>query len=251
MLLEELVQFTYELYPPVDQAVVSEEKPKEPVNLEVPESDVIVPEPVVFPADSWILVKAVSSSFERLTRLLLKLGASLETYGAVGMTSLDYAVRQRNPAILKLLIDNGIELGKNKTLSYHAIHSAVMYGLPEMVQQLVDAGLDLNLRNTTGLSASYLAAWYRYHKALKPLIAAGADIDDDSKGKWTPLTCKFAIIVFSGADILDRTGTVAMFSYMDINAKTQLTFRISCRLRSTRYSKMWRNSAQTKRQCRS
>jgi len=202
-LLVELVQYCADTFPP-------EFKPQATVTVTVTEpsadsaeattdgdakeakpKEETAPEPL-FSVDTDLMCRAMAFSFERLARLMLKLGAPIQISSVKGMTPLDFAVRQRNPNILKLVIEAGAELGINRTLAYHPLHLAVIYGMPEMVQQLVDAGVNLNLRNTSDSTATYLGSWHRHFKAIEPIVKAGADLSNDTTGVWTPLTCEYS-----------------------------------------------------------
>lgn len=146
------------------------------------------PEKKVFPFPPSSLCRAVAFSHENLARKLLELGVSVQATTVQTMTPLDFAVRQRNPTILKLLLDHKAEIGLNRTMAYHPLHLAVIYGMPEMVQQLIDHGIQLDLKNTSDSTATYLGCWHRHHKAVEPIIKAGADLNNDTRGVWTPLT---------------------------------------------------------------
>ena len=169
-----------------------------------------------FPFPSAVLCRAVAFSFEKLARKLLEIGAPVQVTTIQNMTPLDFAVRQRNPAILKLLLDYKADIGLIKPLAYHPLHLAVIYGMPEMVQQLIDAGIDLNLKNTSDSTATYLGCWHRHHKAVEPIIKAGADLDNDRKGIWTPLTaCARRDTRICAKILLDNGANVEVIGFND------------------------------------
>ncbi len=84
-----------------------------------------------------------------------------------------------SPAIVKRLIDAGVDVNAPECDLWTPLHFAARTGSAEAVQLLLDAGADVNAQDNKGITPLHRALLPKYHvfPLLEALLEAGADPD--------------------------------------------------------------------------
>ena len=102
---------------------------------------------------------------------------NVSTKGGTGKaTPLHTAAHRDGAAVLKWLIDAGIDVNKQSSGGITALHIAAQEGHTRIVMDLIKAGADVNLAMKKGVTPLHQAAWNGHDGIVVALITAGADI---------------------------------------------------------------------------
>ena len=143
------------------------------------------------------LAAAVQRGHTGVARLLLEAGADPNRLPpGPGDPVLHLAVRTRDLALVKLLLERGAAVG---AVSQHedrqnpdhagdsALHEAAAFGVSRLCEQLVRAGADPNATNRRGLTPLHHAAGGGHVETAACLLDRGAQIDRQNRIGVTPL----------------------------------------------------------------
>ncbi|VUC28740.1 unnamed protein product [Clonostachys rosea] len=130
------------------------------------------------------------------TGALLRLGHDVNSADSFGRTSLWYASRKGDGAIVELLLAEGavthqvyselcLSFDESKGFRASALNIAIHGGHEQVVQKLVAAGADVNLA-AEGEAALFVAAKIGNQGIVEMLLAAGADVNLNHGG-WTAI----------------------------------------------------------------
>lgn len=92
------------------------------------------------------------------------------------LTPLMAAAYSDRVAIVKTLLDDGVEADEKNDKRYSAVHYAAFYGNYEIIEALLEKGVDVNSINDIGQTPLMIAAYYGNAKTVKTLLLRGADI---------------------------------------------------------------------------
>jgi len=105
-----------------------------------------------------------------------------------GMTATQLAVNNENLEILKILIDNGVDVNASSTrLKIAPLHIAARRGHVEMVNLLLASGADVNQPDHEGASALHFAVRSGNNEIAELLIINGAEVNARDNEEYTPL----------------------------------------------------------------
>jgi ankyrin repeat protein len=137
--------------------------------------------------NSPLMIAARSPKNDKVTRLLLKAGAAVNSTNAVGETPLFAAARVGNESGVKLLLKHGADPNIRNCKGVTALMVAAEEGNPECVQALVEAGADVNTCDRNGETPLMAAAAMGNEAVVRVLLAAGADRLISTPYVWTAL----------------------------------------------------------------
>ena len=114
-----------------------------------------------------------------MVRLLVGAGADVNAPGDNGETPLHRAVRERNPAVAALLLENAPGRLESYGAGSTPLHVAAGWTRdPAVIVLLVGAGADVSARNRSGYSPLHYAARDNSEPAVTAaLVAAGAEVN--------------------------------------------------------------------------
>ncbi|KAF3312506.1 hypothetical protein TWF173_007116 [Orbilia oligospora] len=133
---------------------------------------------------SW----AVKKGHQAVLQLLINAGAETETKNIYGQTPLSWAAEKGHEAVVRLLIDAGAEIETKDIYGQTPLLRAVENGDKEMVKLLLDAKAEIETKNSKGLTALSLASRGGYEAIVQLLLDAGAEIETKSMDDRTPLS---------------------------------------------------------------
>ncbi|KAH3770109.1 uncharacterized protein LOC127846507 [Dreissena polymorpha] len=129
-----------------------------------------------------------------------------------GSTVLQLAIKSRNSAAVKLLLDNGADCSLADYMGDNAVMLAIKEGEAAVINQLWPqrGALDVNHANIFGITALHLAADRKWEGCVNFLLQNGANPNATSTSGITPLmfaACKGALkivdlLLKAGADVL-------------------------------------------------
>ena len=132
-----------------------------------------------------LMCAAVSNENVESIKTLVKFGAALVDIDDSMKTVLHYAVINKNPEVVKYLLDAGLNLEVNETDingNTPLTAAAQFYISPKVIEILAKAGANLNAQNDEGFSAlGYAIMYYGHnnaHEMIPALIKAGADVNE-------------------------------------------------------------------------
>ena len=175
-----------------------------------------------------ILMASKAGAVE-VVQALIERGANLEALPCQGyiFTSLGTAIVQNNSELVKLLIENGANIGILKNISPDtALHIACRYDRLEMAEILIENGADYNEpawaddyygSALTPLQSTIIRA--ASPKLAKLLIEKGADLEKQSSRGYTALHMAVFRDQFEIAEIIIKNG--ADVNFINFNADGQ------------------------------
>lgn len=135
-----------------------------------------------------MILKATSKGWTVLVRLLLAIGADVNTTGEDNETLLIIASKKGHTKIAKLLLKKGANVkARDSYDGYTPLIWASQYGRISIVSLLLEKGADVNERNKYGSGALMEASWFGHTKVVELLLKNGADVDAVGDFGRTPL----------------------------------------------------------------
>ena len=108
---------------------------------------------IVYYPPNAILVASYMGKLD-LVKEILDVGVDKDFRSASGATALHMAVLQRNPALIKVLLDYGFDPNVKDTKDgYTPLHMAVGSNNAEAIKLLLQYKADKNIKNNAGLTA--------------------------------------------------------------------------------------------------
>jgi len=103
-----------------------------------------------------------------------------------GKTVLEAAIKKRNVAVLKLLLENGADVNRANYKGETPLHLATIKGLPEIEKTLINYHAHLEAQNKDGVTPFQLALLHRLFKMALLLAEQGAriNVQDLVNVKW-------------------------------------------------------------------
>ncbi|HKP05146.1 MAG TPA: ankyrin repeat domain-containing protein [Chthoniobacterales bacterium] len=159
-----------------------------------------------------VLVFAAHAKYEKILRLLLAHGLSIDSRSSQKMTALERLMWSSGtpPADIEMLLRLGADPNQETSDGGRLLHRAVPIRNINAIQVLLRAGADVNGRDADGKTALIVAGYHNYEglPIVKVLVEAGADLDaQDSNGSTALLlaigqTEKIdAYLIEHGADV--------------------------------------------------
>ncbi len=121
---------------------------------------------------------AAEMGHERLVRLLLDSGASVDLKDRVGHTPAIRAMQQNHRNVVAILAEAGAEIN---------LHLAAYLGDVATAQRLIETGSNVNVRDDLGYIPLHYAAQQGQAEVTGLLIDNGADVDAEDNDGNTPL----------------------------------------------------------------
>jgi ankyrin repeat protein len=138
------------------------------------------------------LKTAVKEGKETVVRMLLSMGADLESRDSESRTPLAQAVLYEHESIVKLLLEKGASVDALKAIGTTTdvsgrLETAIFYGRENVVRLLLMMGADVEERGTYERTPLLDAAYQGKLTFVKILVEAGADMNARAKDGWTVL----------------------------------------------------------------
>ena len=122
---------------------------------------------------------------------LLDAGADVNAHGENGMTALMHSSMHDDPVVVNALLDAGADVHATDKTGWTALMHATRRnrGHAEVVTSLIAAGSDVNAAHRRGGTAIASAAYNGHLRVVDLLIEAGANVNIHDEAGWTPLIC--------------------------------------------------------------
>ena len=137
------------------------------------------------------LLEAVQKKKVNQVKTLIKNGISVNATDKQGWSLLHLAVRQGNLEMVRLLLDNKVDVNaKNKLITLWnvaALHEAASRGHLDIARLLLDKGADVNITDEHGRTPLQYAVMYNRTDIVRLLFAKRAKINTIDKLGRTPL----------------------------------------------------------------
>lgn len=137
--------------------------------------------------DSTILHEAVNKDNIEMVKLLVENGVDVNKENEYSYTPLHLAVEKNNIEIVRFLVENKANVNSENEYSSTPLHLAVSKNNIEMVRLLVENGADVNKENENSNTPLHLAVDKDNIEMVRFLVENKADINKQNKYKDTPL----------------------------------------------------------------
>jgi uncharacterized protein len=135
------------------------------------------------------LMVAARASRQDIVHFLLSKNAdsALKTIG--GLTALHMATYQEReePAIIRLLITNGVDRNAKDNDGDTPLHLAAAFGRALLVRELLDCGVERDPVNNSNQTPLHVAANSGYAEVVWELLRGGGDVAKAEQNGWTAL----------------------------------------------------------------
>lgn len=128
-------------------------------------------------------------------------GKSLIIEDDSGLTPMIYAVKKKNPEIVKLLVDNGADINKRNPLCY-----AIKKGYEEIAAILIEKGADLDNKDAEGFTLVENAIKWKQHNVLDILLSHKPDLTNRTVDNLTLLEHSIHYSNYYSAELLLKAG---------------------------------------------
>ena len=119
---------------------------------------------------------------------LIGKGANVNIVDINGMTPLIWAAGIGQPAVVRMLLDNGADLDVAEIHQKEtALMRAARIGKPESLEMILKAGADVNAANALGHTATMIAAETAPLAKVRMIVEAGPDLTAKDIRGWTVL----------------------------------------------------------------
>jgi ankyrin repeat protein len=118
---------------------------------------------------------AASKQSEDMLQDLFKAGADPNLPDSLGETAIFSALDHANPAIVRLLLDQGAEIDHQDRDGNTALHHAAIAGKALSTTRALEFHADPDLQNLAGETPLHLAVLHGQTAVVEKLLAAGAD----------------------------------------------------------------------------
>jgi ankyrin repeat protein len=137
-----------------------------------------------------ILMLACAKKQELFVRKLLEHDVDMTLTNERGDSALVYAIYGNNPKIVKMLLDNGIDVNNVNDTHNTALHIVCNVDKPNkiIIKLLIDGNADVNIINSMGYTALTCACRSGSYDAVKLLLDKGCDVNHKAHNGDTPLT---------------------------------------------------------------
>ena len=161
--------------------------------------------------------------FTECARFLIEAGADVNACGTEGITAMAYVVETGDEALLRALIDAGINqcsVSKKLDKGDTVLMKAARKGNSTFVDLLIDAGADVNDVNSSGSTALMLAATFGHCACIITLMKAGADVNKvDNEGNTALIKATtFGYITTPVPLLLQAGAKINIFNQQNQNA---------------------------------
>ncbi|KAI7367193.1 hypothetical protein KC354_g3605 [Hortaea werneckii] len=133
------------------------------------------PNPSVNRSSSSPLHQAIRADDLELSRLLLELGANINSLNDYKTTPLMYAVKYGSAKMVELILEHHPDMARLSFIGAAAIHWAVWPNRPEIMELLVAAGADCDHGMADGSTPLHCASTAGHLETVECLLRLGAD----------------------------------------------------------------------------
>ena len=128
-----------------------------------------------------------------------------------GDSLLSIAIRNREPEIVKILVDAGADVNGKDSNNNPLLYRAVSWRMPELMRILVNAGADVNARTSRGKPLLHTAVDGGETDIVRILLNAGADVNAKDESDTSPTRLAFEDEEFEILDVLLAAGAEVDF----------------------------------------
>ncbi|CAH1396892.1 unnamed protein product [Nezara viridula] len=153
---------------------------------------------------------AVYEDHQDMLEYLIKCGADVNVMGQ-GWAALNNAASIGKIELLKILLQNGIDVNSKDLMGATALHAAAKNNDTESAKLLLQFGANVNATDEFGWTPLHVAAFFSRNASkamLELLLASGADINATTDGEFSPLNLAEAGHNLSFLDYLVRNHDV-------------------------------------------
>jgi ankyrin repeat protein len=137
------------------------------------------------------LMRAALTDQTEIVKLLLDNGVNVDVKSDVGWTALMFAADKGFTNIVKLILQTGADINAQDNDGYTALMGAAFSGRTEVVKLLLENDADMNAKATDeesrGTTALMSAAYNGYTEIVKLLTSKGADLTAENMYGYTAL----------------------------------------------------------------
>jgi len=141
-----------------------------------------------FPHPVYPILLATVMGDASVVEILVNMGASVHTKGALGVSSLHYAASQGNAAVAEVLLSNGANTNSYDDNSLTPLNYAVLRGQVASVESLLANGADVNAERPEDKNTNlHIAVGSNHLPVVKLLVAHGAFLEAKNACGHSPL----------------------------------------------------------------
>jgi ankyrin repeat protein len=135
-----------------------------------------------------LIISAVKGGNYKIVKVLLDNGVDIHSLNKDKNTPLHLAALTGNYKLVKLLLEYGADINKTGELKFTPILYAAQQGYDEIIQLLFDIGANLEHQDIYGRTPLLLAARFsKKESTVNKLLELGANINHQTKNKYTAL----------------------------------------------------------------
>ncbi len=137
--------------------------------------------------ETTALMSASNEGHAKIVELLIKKGADVNFKTKSGCTALMFASQKGHEKIVRFLIEAEADVSAQKANGWTALMFASQYGHKDVVELLLNAGVAVNTQNDELYNALMLASKHGRKDVVELLLNAGVAVNMKNQNGWTAL----------------------------------------------------------------